>query len=160
MQTCKSQALPARFGTTLQTGKTACKRRRLGRNFLRAQRPNREILTEGWAITNHIKFNKSKCQILDLEQDNPGYIYVQTVGWEVAEWGLQVLADSKWNLSQLCSMAAQRANCILGCIRPNTAKPHLKHCVQFWSPQCKKDRTIREGKGLEDKVNERARSLG
>lgn len=47
---------------------------------MRAQRLSREILTEGWAITNHIKFNRSKCQILDLGQDNPGYIYVQTVG--------------------------------------------------------------------------------
>lgn len=85
MQTCKSQALAARVGATLQAAKAVCKTRRLGRNFSRAQRPSREILTEIWAITNHIKFNKNKCQILDVGQGSPGYIYVQTGGCEAGE---------------------------------------------------------------------------
>jgi len=37
---------------------------------------------EGWAITNHAKFNKSKCQILHLRQGNPGYMHRWgTRGW-------------------------------------------------------------------------------
>jgi len=30
---------------------------------------------ENWVITNCMKFNKSKCQILHLGQSNPGYTY-------------------------------------------------------------------------------------
>ena len=28
-----------------------------------------------WAVTNHMKFNKSKCWILHLGRDSPGYTY-------------------------------------------------------------------------------------
>ena len=30
---------------------------------------------ENWAITNRMKFNKGKCQILHLGRGNPGYTY-------------------------------------------------------------------------------------
>ncbi|KAJ7417845.1 hypothetical protein WISP_62443 [Willisornis vidua] len=30
---------------------------------------------ESWAITTHMKFDKSRCQILHLGQDNPDYRY-------------------------------------------------------------------------------------
>ena len=35
---------------------------------------------ESWAITNHMKFNKSKCQILHLGCGNPDYTY-KLRGW-------------------------------------------------------------------------------
>lgn len=38
---------------------------------------------KGWATTNHVKFNKSKCQTVHLRQDNPEYIYrLEDLWWE------------------------------------------------------------------------------
>ena len=68
---------------------------------------------EGWAVTNCMKFNKTKCHILHLGQNNPGYTC--SLGDERLESSptdreLGALADSKLNLSQQCALAAQRAN--------------------------------------------------
>jgi len=72
------------------------------------------------------------------------------------ERGLVVLGDSKVNVSQRCALAAQRANCALGCTRPSTAlgeggavplcsmRPQLQHWVQFGVPQYRKDLKLLE----------------
>ena len=65
-----------------------------------------------------------------------------------------MLVDEKVNVTQQCVLAAQKGNCILGCIRssvasrsregilplyPTLVRPHLESCVQLWSPQHRKD---------------------
>jgi len=79
---------------------------------------------EGWTITSCMKLCNSKCQILHLGWGNPGYMYGlenERLESSPMERDLEIVDDSKLNLSQQCTLAAQRPNCTLGCPRPSTA---------------------------------------
>ena len=141
---------------------------------------------EGWTITNHMKFNKSKCKILHLGWGNPGYTYKlrdERLESSPAERDLGVWVDGKLNMSQQCALVAKRASHVLGSIKHSIAsrkvivplytalvRPHLEYCVQFWVPQCKTDmqllecvqrRATKMVKGLNGKTyKEWLRSLG
>ncbi|KAJ7416058.1 rna-directed dna polymerase from mobile element jockey-like [Pitangus sulphuratus] len=101
---------------------------------------------EHWAITNHMKFNKEKCQILRMGWGNPGCLC--RVGNEMLESStterdLGVLIDDKLNMSQQCP-GSQEGQLCSGSIRQSIASwsregivplcsavvwPHLEYCI-------------------------------
>ncbi|GAB0175590.1 hypothetical protein GRJ2_000024200 [Grus japonensis] len=103
-----------------------------------------------------MKFSRAKCKVLHMGQNNPKHKYRLHGEWiesspEEKDFG--VLVDKKLNMTQQCALAAQKANCILGCITRSVTsrlregilplystlvRPHLEYCIQLWGSQYKK----------------------
>jgi len=123
-----------------------------------------------------------------LSQGHPWYQYRpgnEGIESSPAKKDMGILVDEKLDTSQQCALTAQKANCILGCLKSSVAsraregilplcsalaRPHLESCIQLWSPQHRKDMDMLEWvqrratkmiRGLEHlSCEERLRELG
>ena len=96
----------------------------------------------------------NKCKALHLHQGNPMHKHRFGREWleRSPEKDLRVSAYGRFDVSWQRSLAAQKTNCILGCIKRSVSsrvrevtlsfytalmRPHLVCCIQFWGPQHK-----------------------
>ena len=112
---------------------------------------------EQWAQENLRRFNKAKRKVLHLGCGNSHCQYKlgdEKMEHRLVKKDLGVLVDGKLDLGQKCVLTAQKANCILGCIKRSTAsrsrevilhlystlvRPPVGYCIQMWSPQYRRD---------------------
>jgi len=111
---------------------------------------------EKWACVNLMRFYKAKSRVLHPCWSNLWYQYrVGDEGIESspAKKDLGVLVGEKLDMSHQHLLTAQKANCILGCIKTSMASrsreviqslcsalvtPHMEYCIEVWSLQHKK----------------------
>lgn len=96
---------------------------------------------KGWAITNHMKLNKSRFCTWDRAITEMHRLEEDRFESNPTE---RDLVDRNLNISHQCALAARRVSHTLGCLRHSTASrsregivllwlvlwPHLKDCVQ------------------------------
>lgn len=74
---------------------------------------------ENWTLGNNMKFNKGKCEVLQMHKYRMGQ---NGLGSSTAEQDLGVRVEPSLSMSQQCDAVAKKANAIVGCINRGLAQ--------------------------------------
>ena len=107
------------------------------------------------AYENLMKFNKAKCKVLHMGQDNPKHKYRLGGDWiesSPEEKDMRGLVVEKLNMTQQWALAVQKATVSWtaspaawpagwgrGFSPSALVRPHWESCIQLWSPQHRRD---------------------
>ena len=115
-----------------------------------------------WSEDWQMLFNLDKCVVIHMGNKNKKGLYElggQKLKSVEQERDLGIIIHSNGKTSEQCTMAANKANQILGMIKRNIkwkdkniitklykalVRPKLEYCVQAWCPQLKKDQEVLE----------------
>ena len=78
-----------------------------------------------WAKSNHMTFNKGKCQVLHFCPNNTMQRYrteKESLKNCPAEKDLEVLVNSRQSMSKWCGQVIEKDSCVLACIRNSVAR--------------------------------------
>lgn len=100
---------------------------RIGRNL---------ISLNWWCTSNSMSSGRDKCLVLHLGQNNPMQQYKLEEEWlesYSAEKDLEVLVNSRQNMSECCGQVIKNYSCILTCIRNSVARLTREVAVPLYS---------------------------
>ncbi|PKU42788.1 reverse hypothetical protein [Limosa lapponica baueri] len=117
---------------------------------------------EKWACVNLLRFNRAKCRVLHLARGKPWYqnrLVDEGIESSPEQKDLGLLVGEKLDVCWQWVFAAQKANCMPGCIKRSVAirlrevtlplystlvRPHLAYCVEL-SPVEERHGTVGAG---------------
>ncbi|RMC10251.1 hypothetical protein DUI87_13053 [Hirundo rustica rustica] len=91
---------------------------------------------ERWVCANLMKFSKANCRVLPLGRQNPKHKYrldAEQTETSTGKEDLVVFVNEKLNMTWQNAFAAQKAKCILSCIKRGVTRSSREVILSLYS---------------------------